>query len=78
MDYRDALKLLNIKSMESHHENLCDNLFRPVMLDTNHKICHLPPEGHNSGYFLRNENNFNISLIKTDRTKNSFIFAICM
>ena len=45
VDYRDALKLLNIKPMESPHENLCDNLFRSV--ETNHKIFHLPPEIHN-------------------------------
>jgi hypothetical protein len=75
--YRDALKFLNIKPMENHHENLCDNLFRSEMLDTNHKICHLLPERHNLGHFLRNENNFNIPLIKTNRTKNSFIFAMC-
>jgi hypothetical protein len=75
--YRDALKLLNIKPMENHHKNLCDNLFRCVMLDTNHNIYHLLPERHNLGHFLRNENNFNIPLIKTNRTKNSFIFAMC-
>ena len=40
MDYRDALKLLNIKPMKKPYENLCDNLFRSVMLNTNHKICH--------------------------------------
>jgi hypothetical protein len=69
--YCDALKLLNIKPMENQHENLCGNLFRSVMLNTNHKVCHLLPERHNSGHFLRNENNFNIPLIKTTRTKNS-------
>ena len=77
VDYRDALKLLNIKPMESHHEYLCDNLFRSVMLDTNHKFCHLLPERRNSGHFLRKENNSNIPHIKTDGTKNSFIFAVC-
>ena len=77
VDYRDALELLNIKSMEIHHENLCDNLFRSVLLDTNPKISHLLPQRHDSGHFLRNENNFNIPFIKTDRTKNSFIFAMC-
>ena len=77
MDYRDALELLNIKPMEIHHEKLCDNLFRSVLLDTNHKISHLLPQRHDSGHFLRNENNFNAPFIKTDRTKNSFIFAMC-
>ena len=60
--------------MEIHHENLCDNLFRSVLLDTSHKISHLLPQRHDSGHFLRNENNFNIPFIKPDRTKNSFIF----
>ena len=32
---------------------------------------------HKSGHFLRKENNFNIPHIKTDRTKNSFIFTMC-
>ena len=77
VDYRDALELLNIKPMEIHHENLCDNLFRSVLLDTNHKISHLLPQRHDSGHFLRNENNFNIPFIKTDRTKDSFVFAMC-
>ena len=58
--------------MESLHENLCDNLYRSVILDANHKICHLLPERHSS-----NENNFDIRLIKTDETKNSFIFTMC-
>ena len=66
MDYRDALKLLKFKLKESYRENLCDNLFRSVMLDTNHKICHFLLERHNLSPFLRNENNFNIPLIKTD------------
>ena len=56
--------------MESHHENLCDNLFQSVMLDANYKICHLLPQRHSS-----NENNFDILLI--NETKNSFIFAMC-
>ena len=73
VDYRSR----NIKPMEIHHENLCDNFFRSVLLDTNHKISHLLPQRHDSGHFLRNENKFNIPFIKTDSTKNSFIFAMC-
>ena len=66
MDYRDALKLLKFKLKESYRENLCDNLLRSVMLDSNHKSCHFLLERHNSSHFLRNENNFNIPLNKTD------------
>ena len=77
MNYLDALKLLNIRSMKDHHEYLCDTLFQSVMSDENHKIRHLLPERYDPGYPLRNINNFNLPLIKTERTKNSFIFAMC-
>ena len=66
MDYRDALKLSKFKLKESYRENLCDNLFRSVMLDTNHKNCDFLLERKNSSHFLRNENNFNIPPNKTD------------
>ena len=75
-DYHTALERLGVKPMKEHHEHLCDKLFQSVMSDPNHKINNLLPARRNPNYNLRNRRNFNIPRAHTNRTMNSFIFAM--
>ena len=76
MDYSATGEILNIKPIEEHHNFLCKNLFDNVTKDPNHKLYDLLPQKHNWHHDLRNGHEFDIPHFNTNRTKNSFIFAM--
>ena len=76
MDYSATGEILNIKPIEEHHNFLCKNLFDNVTKDPNHKLYDLLPQKHNWHHDLRNGHEFDIPRFNTNRTKNSFIFAM--
>ena len=77
LDYYTALESLGVKPMKDHHEHLCNKLFQSITLDPSHKLNNLLPERYNPHHKLQNQRNFNIPLVQTNRTMNSFIFAMC-
>ncbi len=76
MDYSATGEVLNIRPIQEHHNFLCKNLFDKVLKDSNHKLNVFLPKKHNSHHELRNGHNFDISHFSTNRTRNSFIFAM--
>ena len=76
IDYSATGEILNIKPIEEHHNFLCKNLFDNVTKDPNHKLYDLLPQKHNWHHDLRNGHEFDIPHFNTNRTKNSFIFAM--
>ena len=64
------------KLLEEHHNLLCKNLFDKIVNNANHKLAALLPKKHNTHYALRNEHKFELPQFKTNRTKNSFVFAM--
>ena len=60
-----------------HHYGLCNKLFDNIVSDPNHKLKALLPPGYdNSRYNLRRQRHFNIPKLFTNRTKNTFIYAM--
>ena len=76
VDYFEAGEVLNIKLIEEHHNLLCKNLFDKIVNNLNHKLSNLLPKKHYSCYSLRNEHKFHLSRFNTNRTRNSFVFAM--
>ena len=76
LDYYTALESLGVKPMKDHHEHLCNKLFQSITLDPSHKLNNLLPERYNPHYKLRNQRNFNIPRVQTNRTMNTFIFTL--
>ena len=76
VDYFEAGEVLNIKSIEEHHDLLCKNLFDKIVNNVNHKLSNLLPKKHYSCYGLRNEHKFDLPQFKTNRTRNSIVFAM--
>ena len=60
-----------------HYYVLCSRLFDNIVSDPNHKLkALLPPDYDNSRYNLRRQRHFNMSKICTNRTSNTFIYAM--
>ena len=60
-----------------HHYVLCSKLFDNIVNDPNHKLkALLPPDYDNSRYNLRRPRHFNMPKLCTNRTRNSFIYAM--
>ena len=76
MDNLAAGEALDMKLIEEHHNLLCKNLFDKIVNNGNHKLADLLPKKHNSHYALRNEHKFELPQFKTNRTRNSFVFAM--
>ena len=68
---------LGIRPMLDHYELLCQKLFNTILDEPCHKLrAILPPLHDDSRYNLRKQHHFNIPRLRTDRTKNTFIFAM--
>lgn len=76
-DYQTGLEQLNIKPMKEHHEHLCDKLFESIIRNPDHRLNTLIQKRHDTVHDIRNQRNFNLPQIKTNRTKNSFILSMC-
>ena len=56
---------------------LCSRLFENIVSDSNHKLkALLPPDYDNSRYNLRQQRHFNMPKLCTNRTSNTFIYAM--
>ena len=74
--YDVASEVLNMRLIEDHHDLLCSRLFNSMMRDVNHKLAELLPPLYSSHHDLRNERKFNVPCTKTNRARNSFVFAM--
>ena len=60
-----------------HYYVLCSRLFDNILSDPNHKLkALLPPDYDNSRYNLRRQRLFNMPKLCTNRTSNTFIYAM--
>ena len=60
-----------------HYYVLCSRLFDNIVSDPNHKLkALLPPDYDNSRYNLRRQRHFNMPKLCTNRTSNTFIYAM--
>ena len=60
-----------------HYYVLCSRLFDNIVNDPNHKLkALLPPDYDNSRYNLRRQCYFNMPKLCTNRTSNTFIYAM--
>ena len=60
-----------------HYYVLCSRLFDNIVSDPNHKLkALLPPDHDNSRYNLRRQRLFNMPKLCTNRTSNTFIYAM--
>ena len=60
-----------------HYYVLCSRLFDNIVSDPNHKLkALLPPDYDNSRYNLRRQRHFNLPKLCTNRTSNTFIYAM--
>ena len=68
---------LDIRPMLDHYELFCQKLFNTILDDPCNKLrTNLPPLHDDSRYKLRKQHHFNMPRLRTDRTKNTFIFAM--
>ena len=74
--YTSACCLLGITPITERHNLLCGKLFDKICSDTAHKLNSLLPPRNEPKYNLRNHRPFAIPRLKTNRTKNTFIFAM--
>ena len=75
-DYSSACGLLGIMPMTEHHGLLCTRLFDQIYSDPGHRLNGLLPPRNEPKYNLRNHRPFALPGLKTNRTKNTFIFSI--
>ena len=73
-DYSSACGLLGIMPMTEHHGLLCTRLFDQIYSDPGHRLNGLLPPRNEPKYNLRNHRPFALPGLKTNRTKNTFIF----
>ena len=74
---KTAIADMGIRAMLDHYELLCQKLFNTILDDPCHKLrAILPPLHDDSRYNLRKQHHCNMSRLRTDRTKNTFIFAM--
>ena len=74
---REVPQQLGIRPILDHYEVLCQKLFNTTLDDPCHKFrAILPPLYDDSRYNLRKQHHFNIPRLRTDRTKDTFIFAM--
>ena len=60
-----------------HKYIICSRLFDNIVCDPNHKLkVLLPPDHDNSHYNLRRQHSFNMPKLCTNRTSNTFIYAM--
>ena len=60
-----------------HYYVLCSRLFDNIVRDPNHKLkALLPPDYDNSRHNLRRQRHFNMPKLCTNRTSNTFIYAM--
>ena len=75
-DYSSACGLLGIMPMTEHHGLLCTRLFDQIYSDPGHRLNGLLPPRNEPKYNLRNHRPFALPGLKTNRTKNTFIFSM--
>ena len=75
-DYSSACSLLGIMPMTEHHGLLCTRLFDQIYSDPGHRLNGLLPPRNEPKYNLRNHRPFALPGLKTNRTKNTFIFSM--
>ena len=74
--YTIACGFLGITPTTEHHSLLCSKLFDQICSDTGHKLNSLLPLRNEPKHNLRNQRPFAIPHLKTNRTKNTFIFGM--
>ena len=73
---REVPQQLGIRPMLDH-EFLCQKLFNTILDSPSHKLrAILPPLHDDSRHNLRKQHHFNMPRLRTDRTKNTFIFPM--
>ena len=67
---------LGLTPILEHYDNLCLRLFQDTVANPNHKLHALLPPARESHYKARNKRHFSVPHLKTNRTRNTFIFAM--
>ena len=63
--YHEALVIMNVNELATHHNKICESHFHTMVNDNNHRLCKLLPAPHESTYSLRRARPFNMARFKT-------------
>ena len=70
--YEEALREHRLVTLQQLRNELCNILFKDIQ-NSSHRLNSLLPRRHNPGYQLRHSKKYPLPLVKTNRSKSSFI-----
>ena len=70
--YEEALREHRLFTLQHRRNELCNRLFKDIQ-NSSHRLNSLLPRQHNPGYQLRHSKKYPLPLVKTNRSKSSFI-----
>ena len=76
LSYRHNLVLYNIKSLKDGRNEQCYKLFDSVVSNTAHKLHHLLPPKNIGRYNFKDQRNFTLPKMHTNRYTNTFIASM--
>ena len=76
LSYADAIVKADLPSLVNRRDSLCSKLFDSIVNNNSHKLMNLlPPKANSYSSRLRKKRCFQLPNLKTNRTRNSFIFS---
>ena len=75
--YSDALHQANLETLSRRRQSITTKLFDSITCNSDHKLYELLPPRNNCESNLRQKRDLNVSLAKTKRLKNTFIYSNC-
>ena len=76
LSYAEAIVKADLPSLVNQRESLCSKLFDSVVNNNSHKLMNLlPPKANSYSSRLRKKRYFRLPNLKTNRTRNSFVYS---
>jgi len=68
---------LGLSTIAEHHDNICKHTFESIVSDSQHKLRKLLRPAFSTRFNLRHPRTYSLPHCKTNRSKNSFLIALC-
>lgn len=76
LSYADAIVKADLPSLVNRRDSLCNKLLDSIVNNNSHKLMNLlPPKANSCSSRLRKKRYFQLPNLKTNRTRNSFVFS---